>query len=185
MKSSSEETLITKRFRLRILNLNDVGPHYVSWLNDPEVNRYLESRYHSHTIDTTIKYVNECHNDPQIFSFAIFERNSDLHIGNIKIVICDEEKKVGQIGILIGEKSYWGQGVATEVIKALLNFGFEILNLREIVAGCYRSNVASLKAFIKSGFSIRDLCKDSHQLDGVSEDSYILSLGIDDYSLKV
>lgn len=182
MKSTYQEYIQTERFYLMKLMVKHVGSTYVSWLNDPETNRYLESRSLNHTLESTIQYVKECCEDSLIFQFAIFDSANDHHIGNIKLSLFHDEQKKGEIGILIGEKRYWGKGVATEVIRVLVKFGFQSLNLEQIVAGCYVSNIGSLKAFEKAGFSVIKKLKSSHLLDGIPEDSYCLSIFVDDYN---
>ena len=56
------------------------------------------------------------------------------------------------MGLLIGDKSYWGKGYATEAIGLVSSYAFETLNLFKVTAGCYEGNVGSLKAFLKDDF---------------------------------
>ncbi len=181
MKSELQKTIITDRFYLQPLTVNEVGCTYISWLNNQEVNRYLECRYHEHTIESTLRYVKDCSQNPSILNLAIFDKNNDLHIGNIKLEVLDNDQKQGELGILIGEQSYWGRGVATEVIKEVVKFGFHELRLHKIGAGCYQSNIASRIAFEKSGFSVTGFLEGSHEVNGVSENSYYLTLNHRDY----
>ncbi|NNK90637.1 MAG: GNAT family N-acetyltransferase [Saprospiraceae bacterium] len=46
---------------------------------------------------------------------------------------------------------YWGMGIATEVSRAILNYGFEILNLKKIVAIALKENKASIRVMEKVG----------------------------------
>ena len=46
---------------------------------------------------------------------------------------------------------YWGQGIATEASYAILNYGFDQLKLKEIVAIAMKENKASFKVMEKVG----------------------------------
>lgn len=49
---------------------------------------------------------------------------------------------------------YWGQGLASEIAKALVNYGLNQLQLKEIVAVTDPENIASKKVLLKSGFQL-------------------------------
>jgi len=49
------------------------------------------------------------------------------------------------------KKEYWGSGYATEASKALLEIGFEKLNLELIIGIAYPKNIASQKVMEKLG----------------------------------
>ena len=163
------------------INTDHVNLDYVGWLNDPEVNKYLESRFFVHTIDSTTQYILDCLNNPLIHKYGIFDRDSNRHIGNIKLSVIDHSAKIGELGILVGEKDYWGKGIATEAITGFTNYGFTKLGLLEIVAGCYQSNIASLKAFQKVGFSVSQFLEGRYTLNDNPENSYRLKLRLEDY----
>lgn len=170
----------TERLLLKAITIDNVNSTYVEWLNDPEINKYLESRHFIHTMDSTTQYILDCLNNPLVYKHGIFDRESNRHIGNIKLCITNYSEKIGELGILVGEKEYWGQGIATEAIKGFTHYGFTNLGLKEIVAGCYQSNIASLRAFEKAGFSVSELLKDTHTLNGNAENSYRLKLKFSD-----
>ena len=47
----------SKRLQLRELNVADVTESYVSWLNNPEINQYLESRFFKHEFKDVKRFV--------------------------------------------------------------------------------------------------------------------------------
>lgn len=141
-----------ERIYLRRLVLADVTPRYCRWLNDPEVNRYLESRFRRHTLRSLERDVQGMLADARNVFFAIVLRDGDRHIGNIKLGPILKEHRLADMGILIGEKDCWGQGYAAEAIQLLVGYSFQVLRLHKVTAGCYASNQGSLKAFLKAGF---------------------------------
>ena len=138
---------------LRELVIQDVRDEkgYVKWLNDPEVNRYLESRHIQHTLETTTKYVEEMYNSKNNYLYGIFLES--LHIGNIKIGNIDYRNRRADIGLLIS-KEHWGRGIAKEAIKLTEAIAFSEFKLHKLFAGMYTPNEASLKAFLRNGWRI-------------------------------
>ena len=164
----------TRRTILRILEVSDVRNHYVDWLNNPEINKYLESRFFTHSLDSTREFVRQMKEDDTVFLFGIFVDNK--HIGNIKLGPVLPEHNRANIGLLIGEKEYWGKGIAVEVIKAVVNFAFSELCLEKIDAGCYESHIASKIIFMRAGFSVECLLPGHVICDGKREGIYLFGL---------
>lgn len=119
---------------LRRLTEDDATEKYVSWMNDPEVNQYLESRFVTHTIESTKAFIRSVTNDNN-YQFGIFLIETNEHIGNIKVGGINHNHKYGDIGFIIGEKAYWGRGIATEAIKLATDFAFNELHLHKLWGG--------------------------------------------------
>jgi RimJ/RimL family protein N-acetyltransferase len=147
-------TINSERLIFRTLRLEDVSERYLRWLNDPEVNQYLETRYVLQTRDTCEKFVSDMEKDPASYLFGIFDKITKEHIGNIKLGFVNSYHQRGQLSLLIGEKSRWGNGYATESIRCITKWGFKSLQLERIEAGCYETNLGSLRAFLKAGYSV-------------------------------
>lgn len=139
---------------LRPLEVSDISQKYVDWLNDPDVNRYLETRHEEQTIDSCTEFVRSCIHNPNEYLFGVFDKESDCHIGNAKIGSINNLYKRGQISLFIGEKSYWHKGYGSKIIAALTKYGFIELGLQKIEAGCYETNLPSLRAFLKNRFTV-------------------------------
>lgn len=141
-----------ERLLLKPVRVADVTEEYVGWLNNEEINQYLESRFVVQTLEGIRAYVEKIVRDPDIFFFAMVRKDNNLHIGNIKLGPVDWHHKNGDIGIIIGDKDSWGKGYATEAITAISNFAFSELGLHKLTAGAYENNVGSIKAFLRAGF---------------------------------
>jgi len=83
---------------------------------------------------------------------AIYEREEERFIGTIRASRIDRVNRTADIGILIGERGYWGRGIATDAIAALCDYLFERLGLRKLTAGLMRVNPGMLRVFAKLGF---------------------------------
>ena len=155
--------------QLFVLTENDVAPYYLDWLNDSEVNRYLESRFEVHTLESTRQFVKNCtENDNTLLLGIRFPLLENKHIGNIKLEI-NKRHGLGEVGIMIGEKKAHGKGVTTQAISLLAQIAREELKLRKLTAGCYESNKASERAFIKAGFVIEGKRSEHFLINGQPE----------------
>ncbi len=145
--------LETPRLRLRCLRPSDVGDVYLSWMNDAEIVRFLESRFSVVQSLADLKvFVDAMNASQNNYMFGIFRKDGDLHIGNIKLGPVIREHARAEIGYLIGDRRCWGQGYASEAIHRVARFGLEELGLKKIKAGCYETNIGSAKALRKAGF---------------------------------
>lgn len=143
------------RCTLKPMLIDHVTPAYVDWLNDPEINRYLESRFAAQTMESVRAFVAAQAEDHSVHLFGIWvpaeHGDDDRHVGNIKLGPIHPYHKTADMGFLIGERSYWGQGIASEAIELIVKFGFA-LGVRKITAGAYENNLGSAKALLKAGF---------------------------------
>ena len=145
------------RVLLRELTEADVTVSYVRWMNDAEIVRYLESRYTTHTAEDILEYVRGVRADPNSLMWAICAAETGEHVGNIKLGPVDWIHRRGDIGLMIGERSVWGQGYAMEAISLLSEYAFSDLRLHKLIAGMYEENLGSRKAFEKAGFGLEGM----------------------------
>ena len=75
--------------------------------------------------------------------------NSKL-IGSIDFVKYDEKNFSAEIGYVLNKK-YWNKGIMTEVLKEIVEFGFDEMNLVRIETRLDSMNVASERVMQKSG----------------------------------
>lgn len=151
-----------ERIYLRPLKEEDASEDYCSWINNMEVNKYIDSK--ETTIEELKKYINKRWYDPNCLFLGIFLKNKDIHIGNIKLEPIDYEKRKATLGILIGEKEYWNKGYATETLKTLTSYAFNNLRLNEINLGVYKENIGAIKAYEKTGFKIYEENERSYKM---------------------
>ena len=150
-----------------------VSKNYIDWLNDPQINLFLEVRHSRVTIEKQRKIVKDYIESPNVFYWAIALKAGDT-IGSVKLMT--DKYGVGEIGILIGDSRYWNLGFATEAIHTLSNWVISQKAARKLSAGAYSRNEGSIKAFIKNGFEIEGLRKD-HVIDESFGVSDIILLG--------
>lgn len=167
----TERTETGKLISIRQIGLEDCTDHYVEWLNDPEVNQYLETKWSEQNLDSIKAFVKSQRENDHSVLFAMITKKENKHIGNIKIGPVHEHYKHADISYFIGDRKFWNQGIATEAIGLVCRFGFEELGLHRIEAGVYAGAVGSWKALEKNGF-----CR-----EGIFREQIILSGGVHGY----
>jgi ribosomal-protein-alanine N-acetyltransferase len=161
--------LDTERFYLERLTLEHLSQEYVDWLNDNQVNQFLETGG-NYTSEMLKDFLTNVSNQDMYF-WAIKDKLDDQHIGNIKIDPINFKHGWGEYGILIGDQSYWGKGVGFEVSRTVIDFCFEgNLNLRKINLGVRAENNAAIALYNKLGFEV----------EGVYKKHSVTSAGFDD-----
>ncbi len=163
-------TIDTGRFVLRCLTEDDVTDRYISWLNDPEVTRYLQARNSKHNHDSTLAYVKN-HNNIDKFLFGIFDKSKDMHIGNFSLSV-SLVHKTGIQGVMIGDKEYWGQGVILEARAGLLDICFGELGLFKVNGLPLASNLPAVfnykrQAWVVEGIQSKQYLCDGKRVDGI------------------
>jgi ribosomal-protein-alanine N-acetyltransferase len=146
--------LTTERLLLRALEPADLNATYLSWLNDPGVNRYLETRFLPQTMDALESYWQAHRDDPASPWFAICKQADGRHIGNIKLGPIQWLHRRADLSLFIGDCTCWGKGYASEAIAAVRDWAFAELDLQKLNAGIYAGNMGSRRAFEKCGFSL-------------------------------
>jgi RimJ/RimL family protein N-acetyltransferase len=173
MRLESSDRWRAPGIELFLLEPGVVTEQYVDWLNDPDINRFLESRFARHDLASTRAFVQEALDNSDVLFLGI--RSDGRHVGNIKLGPLDRRHGLGEIGIMIGDRSVWGKGVASAAIEVITQIAREELGLRKLTAGCYGSNKGSARAFEKAGFSVEGVRPAHYLLDGKPEDHVLLA----------
>lgn len=157
--------LESERLLLEPLGTSHYSDIYLNWLNDPEVNKYLESKECNEKMLSD--YLEEIERK-QILSWAILVKaNEKQHIGNIKIDPINYTHKFAEYGILIGDKEAWGKGYAKEGSMRIIRYVFEeIIFLRKITLGVVEANRSALELYKKMDFEIEGVYKSHSFHDG-------------------
>lgn len=150
---------------LRRLTPADVTDRYVAWLNDPEVNRFLETRWSVQSLETVERYVATKAASETEHLFGIF-LDGPRHIGNIKIGPINRNHLTADVSYFLGERSVWGRGYGTEAVSAACRMAFANFGLKKLSAGVYASNIASITVLQRNGFQLEGVRVAHSVLDG-------------------
>ncbi len=145
--------LITDNIRLRLIQLSDLDViHQLHSL--PEIDKYntLGIPKDIAEIKAIIKPWIDANQLEEIktYTFAIETKIEAEFIGLFGFKIGDKKYKRAEVWYKI-DSNHWQKGYATTALKAVLDFGFTILKLHRIEAGCAVDNIASIKVLEKVG----------------------------------
>jgi ribosomal-protein-alanine N-acetyltransferase len=154
------DSINTARLVLRGLGESDATTSYLSWLNDPTILQFLEIRFKAvATINDLRDFITSVNESSDEMLFGIFLKENGKHIGNIKLSSILKQHRRADIGFLIGDKSEWFRGYASEAISAISAYAMNKLGILKVTAGCYADNVGSAKALENSGFVLEGRLK--------------------------
>jgi ribosomal-protein-alanine N-acetyltransferase len=165
---------------IRPITMQDVTPTYVAWLQDAEVNQYLETRFSPQSLDTVGAFVARMTASKDEFLFAICVGPEARHVGNIKVGPVIAHHNVADVSLFIGDRTVWGRGVATKAIALITAYAFDVLKLRKLAAGAYAPNAGSAKAFERAGYRQEGLRRQHYVMDGTPVDLLEFGLCADD-----
>ena len=118
----------------------------VRWLNDPEIVRYSEQRHKKHNLETQKSYLGHFVSSGNKFGEVYLDVKL---IGTVTAYI-DKPNSVANVGILIGEKSIWGQGYGHEAWRGFCNYLLDN-GARKIEAGMMGINFGMIHICRKYG----------------------------------
>ena len=125
--------------------------NYVRWLNDPEVNRWLLRFMPLTRLEERGWFERVGKGTEKNGVWAIHDENG-RHIGGTGIHSINWHDRSAVTGIVIGERSAWGQGYGTEVMRVRTKWAFEELGLHRLESECFVENEASAKCLAAAGY---------------------------------
>jgi len=113
------DTLAGERVLVRPFTYGDISEAYLVWLRDPEVVRFSSQRFRVHTLETCQAYQASFKDSANHF-LAICDRTSGAMLGTLT-VYRSVPHGTADIGIMVGERKVWGQGIGAEAFCLVLS----------------------------------------------------------------
>ena len=154
MEHKGTKTLETPRLILRPFTAQDGPAMYKNWTGDSEVTRFLTWPTHpSEEVSCHLAaYWEEKGREPDQYQWAIVPKDLNEPIGSLAVVSQREDIAMCELGYCIG-KSWWGKGVMTEAVRAVIRYLFDQVGMNRIQAAHDISNPASGKVMQKAGMT--------------------------------
>jgi [ribosomal protein S5]-alanine N-acetyltransferase len=169
----AEGSLTEDRVTIAPLMVEHVTDDYVAWLNDPEVTRFTEVSG-KNTLESTRSYVQDAlRSDTAIMCRILCDETH--HIGNIRLSSISARHQRAIVALMLGDRTYWGKGLATSAIRLITRYGFEKLHLRKLTAGIIEANVGSRRAFEKAGYHIEASLRQHYVIDGETHNDLLFA----------
>ncbi len=149
-------------------------PTFLEWFADPDVLRYLGAPFHAQSPASERQWWEKAGSDPDGIHWGVeFEGRV---VGTTSIMGIDWISRNGMTGTVIGDRSVWGKGVATETMQLRAAYAFRQLQLHKLVSGYYEPNVASGKAQASCGYRVVGRSRDDIYRDGRWHDQILTEL---------
>lgn len=114
------------------------------------------------------------------YDFAIEDLKTGKYIGGCSINECDVKNRTCVVGIMIGEKEYWGKGYGSDALKVLIKFIFEEVNMNKIKLNVFSFNNRAIACYKKVGFKEEGILKKEIYRNGRYHDEIIMAMFKDD-----
>jgi len=162
--------------RLRALEQTDVERAY-GWVNDREVTQYLMLRYPMSRAQEE-KYLEETSAQGSGFGDVrlAIETKEGVHIGMTGLHRARPDDRGAELGIMIGDKSFWSSGYGTDTVQTLLRFAFDQMNLHKVALGVFEFNQRAMACYRKCGFVDEGRFREEYFQDGRYWDVVRMSL---------
>ena len=177
MKYNAEtRTITTENLILRPFREEDV-PAITAEMNDPEVVKTTHAMSYPFPEENVRRWIggmSAAWEKGSSCVFAVTGRETGEMYGFICLVMEPRDYRA-ELGYAYGRR-HWGKGIGTEACRAVIDFGFQVLDLHKIYARHFVSNPASGRVMQKSGMEYEGTQKSHDFKDGRFED--VASYGI-------
>jgi len=117
-----------------------------------------------YTIENAHWWINEGCRAENRYNLAIAV--GEKAVGGIGLVFHEDiYRRSAEVGYWLGE-TYWGRGIVTEAVEALVAFAFRRFDLVRVHAGVFETNAASRRVLEKAGFTYEGRLRKSIVKDG-------------------
>jgi RimJ/RimL family protein N-acetyltransferase len=174
--------LIGEKCYLSPIHLDD-AEKYCEWLNDLEISKFIVFPTTQYTIQLERDLLsNMIQRGEQIFAIVTHKENT--LIGSTGFHDIDNLNRKAEFGIFIGDKSYWNKGFGTEVTTLMLDYGFNVLNLNNIILKVYSFNIRAIKSYEKVGFKLIGLRRQARIFGNKKYDEIFMDILAEEFESK-
>jgi ribosomal-protein-alanine N-acetyltransferase len=168
-------------FILREQTIED-AVDFLEYYSDPEVNKYIVS-FIPKTVEearTEIRYWINVFNYNDGLYFAIARKSDNKMIGSVGVSGINRNHNRVEASYDLA-KEYWGKGIMTQALRAVLKYAFEELKFNRIEANAMPENISSKRVLEKCGFVFEGNLRQHRFHNGKYLDIGIYSVLYSDY----
>jgi len=174
-----------KLVRIRAYEKSDLEA-VMAWVNDEEVTRNLGAGPISFPMSRAqeeqfLDFATRSPADATNKIFAIETLSDRNYIGGIDVRGINWIDRNAEIGITIGDKSYWGKGYGTDAMRVIMRMGFEVMGLHRMWLKVLASNPRGIRCYEKCGFRREGVLREDRFVEGKFVDGIIMAILNDEY----
>ena len=139
------------KVRLRAVDEKDL-PLFVKWLNDAEVSRWLAlPKGPPRSLEEEYRWFASVKEETRQIVWAIESLDAVL-LGNLVLHLRTARPESGEMGLFIGVKERWSQGLGADAIRTFLSHAFGAIGLHRVDLVTDEENLRAQRCFEKCGF---------------------------------
>ncbi len=171
-----------ERITLRGFEIED-AEKIIRHFNDLEVRRFLGGSipFSKDEEEQWIRRTWKLRQKREAFIFGIELKKGNLLIGSTGLHDINPINRSSELGIVIFNKQYWGQGLGSEAIKLILAYGFYLQNLHSIYLRVLEHNKRAIRAYEKLGFKHQGCHRKAAYHEGQFYDLLLMDILIDEF----
>lgn len=153
------EVMKWERISLVVPEREDVKIWY-KWINNVENQIFINKRGLVQLIESEYDYYDALKiiTTKKVFSIMIHE--SQKIIGRVSLMNISDKNRNAEMGIMICDKSEQNKWYGSEVVKLILQYGFEVLALHKIKLYVLWNNLRAKSVYEKIGFRENGIIKE-------------------------
>lgn len=156
------------RVHVRPFSAADISVTYLAWLCDPAVVRFSSQRFRTHTLESCQAYLASFTDSTNHF-LAICDQKSGAMLGTMT-VYRSVHHGTADIGIMVGERQVWGQGIGAEAFSLVLSALKASGVIRKVTAGTLAANKGMVRIMEKAGMQHEATRQAQELLEGTPVD---------------
>ncbi|MCI3919554.1 GNAT family N-acetyltransferase [Paenibacillus sp. TRM 82003] len=168
-----------ERIYLRPIGMADAAWYFQS-LYVTETRKLTGTQKH-YTYEQIERYIDGKSRDSSSVLLLIALQSNDELIGDIAIQDIDPTNRNANLRIAINQSEHMGQGLGSEALELMLEYGFGVLNLHRIELNVFAYNERAIRAYEKVGFRREGVQREALYYDHEYHDSIMMSLLEDEY----
>jgi len=172
--------LVGEKIYLSPMNIDDTEV-FTKWMNDFNVSDYTGRSSNLMTVEAEKEWLSSALSSSEPLFSIIKLENNEL-IGNCGLMKINNIRRTATLGIMIGEDENRSKGYGTESLRLLLDYGFNYLNLNNIMLEVFGFNERAIKAYKKAGFKEFGRRRGSYFLNGKYYDEIYMDILAEEFT---
>jgi RimJ/RimL family protein N-acetyltransferase len=173
-KVAHGQFISTERTILRPIVRSDL-PIISDWYNDQEIRR-LSGMSTPFVEQEMEEFYRQTQDARQRIWFAIESNEDHIVIGETGYQRIHPQWRTADLTLIIGSEPHRGKGYGSEVLHAILDYGFGVMNLHRVAVGIVGFNAQSIALYKKAGFAEEGVQRDGYYYDHAYHDFVMMSL---------
>lgn len=145
------------------------------WFNDRSITRFLSRGAYPMTEAACAAYYLAAAGNKDQIVLGLWHKVTAELIGTIGLHDIDQINQTAELGIVIGNQQYHGQGIGSAAITALTEHAFAVLNLRNVTLRVLGNNERGQRCYQRLGFQVTGRRPEQIYKDGIWVDEIAMT----------